>query len=115
MKIVNLTPHTVTIFIDEDRTVHIPPSGTVARCLTQRSNWGELSTEEHGSIPIAELSYGEAVLPSEDPDMIYVVSILVAQSSERSDLYVIDEEVRNDVGAIIGAKRLARLQQTRPS
>jgi hypothetical protein len=109
MKIVNLTPHTVTLFLDEDRAVHIAPSGTVARCTTQRSNSSELATDDHGSIPVTELSYGEAGLPSEDPAISYIVSILVAQSSNRRDLYVIDEEIRNDQGVIIGAKRLARL------
>lgn len=112
MKIVNLTPHTVTIFVDDDRAVHFAPSGTVARCTTQRSNSSELATEDHGPIPVTELSYGDAALPSEDPDLIYIVSILVAQSSNRSDLYVIDEEIRNDHGVVVGAKRLGKLRQT---
>jgi hypothetical protein len=109
VKIVNLTPHTVTLFVDDDRAVHFAPSGTVARCTTQRSNSSELVTDDHGSIPVTELSYGEAALPLEDPTIVYIVSILVAQSSNRRDLYVIDEEIRNAQGIIIGAKRLARL------
>ena len=112
MRIVNLTPHTVTIFVDEDRVVHFAPSGTVARCTTQRSNSSELLTEDHGTIPITELSYGDASLPVQHPDVIYIVSILVAQGSNRSDLYVIDEEIRNDQGVIVGAKRLGKLRHT---
>lgn len=110
MKIVNVTPHTVTIFVDDDRTVHIAPSGTVARCVTNRSLPGELLDDDHGWIPTTELCYGEATLPEEMPGVIYIVSILVAQASDRKDLYVIDEEVRNSDGVIIGARRLARLQ-----
>lgn len=69
--------------------------------------------EEQGPIPIAELSYGEVALPDPHPDVAYIVSILVAQAaSNRDDLYVVDEEIRNDQGAIVGAKRIAKLRRS---
>ncbi len=36
MTLVNLTPHTLNIVLDESTTIALAPSGTVARCAVAR-------------------------------------------------------------------------------
>ena len=111
-KIVNLTPHEVTIYLPSGEVKRIPPSGVVARVKTFREEAGTLE-----GIPLVTVRYGEVEgLPKEpEPDTYYIVSVLVAQAlvsdpKWRGKLLVPDTSpqgaVRDKDGRIIGVKAL---------
>ena len=111
-KIVNLTPHEVTIYLPSGEVKRIPPSGVVARVQTFREEVGELN-----GIPLVTVRYGEVEgLPSSpEPDTYYIVSVLVAQALQgkpewHGKLLVPDTSpqgaVRDKDGRIIGVKAL---------
>jgi hypothetical protein len=112
MKLVNLTPHPVTL-ITKGGPVEVPPSGTVARAKETRELVGPLGDEDL-AIPLYRISYGEPEgLPEIEQDTFYVVSSLAAQSikshlphiAER--FVVVTDPVRDENGRIIGARALA--------
>ena len=111
-KIVNLTPHEITIHLPDGSVVKIPPSGRVARVATIRKPTGELE-----GIPLVTVEYGKVEgLPAEpEPDTYYIVSVLVAQALAsdpkwHGKLLVPDTSpqgaVRDKDGKIIGVKAL---------
>ena len=104
MKIVNLTPHNVNI-INEDGSIRtIKASGTVARC-TQSTQ----VVDTIDNIPITTTNFGDVVdLPLPQADTMFIVSRLVLTAcSDRDDLLVPNDFVRDDNGNIIGCKSLA--------
>lgn len=116
MKIVNLTPHALNLVVG-DRTVTIPPSGTVARVNVTRTVVDTVSVDGV-EIPINETVYGEVVglpdpavlnIPELQPDTVYIVSALVAQAAKRPDVLIPDDLVRDEAGRVIGARALARV------
>jgi len=116
-RIVNLTPHTITILSQDGETLaQIPPSGTVARVSMGREHVGSLSYQG-AEIPLVRPSYGEVEgLPElPEPDTLYVVSVLVAQAladdpTWRGRLLVPDtgpgSVVRDADGRIVGVRYL---------
>lgn len=113
MKLVNLTPHTVTLIV-EGGPVEVPPSGFVVRAKETKELVGVL-VDRGVSIPLYRISYGEPEgLPEIDQDTYYVVSSLAAQAikahlppniAER--FVVVTDPVRDENGRIIGARGLA--------
>jgi hypothetical protein len=63
------------------------------------------------SVPVNQTRFGEVFgLPEPQPDTIYVVSALVAQAvPDRSDVFVVDDTVRDEQGRIIGCRALAHV------
>jgi hypothetical protein len=104
MRIVNLTPHPVTLL-----GVEIPPSGTIARVaeeieVVRYIDW------EGKKLPVIRKRLGEVQgLPPPQPDTVYIVSLLVAQAAMRADVLAIGESVRDAKGNIVGAVSLATL------
>jgi len=107
VKIVNLTPHEVTVKTDGGEIV-IPPSGQVARCAEKRSPAPALETEM-GSIPVSRASYGAVEgLPDPQPGVVYIVSALVlAAVPERRDVFAPGPAIRDEEGRIIGCDGLS--------
>jgi hypothetical protein len=91
-------------------TVTIPPSGQVARCAVNRVQVDTV-TVNGVSVPVNKTQFGTVSdLPDPQPDTIYVVSALVAQAvSNRPDVFMVDDAVRDDQGRIIGARALAHV------
>ena len=112
LQIVNLTPHTISLMPagPTGPVVTIPPSGRVARCATSRVQVDTV-TVDGISVPVNQTRFGEVDnLPEPQPDTIYIVSALTAQAvPERSDVFVVDDAVRDDQGRIIGARALAHV------
>ena len=112
MRIVNLTPHPLNLMPEgpDGPTVTIPPSGQVARCAVDRVL---VDTVAVGGITVQvnQTRFGEVSgLPDPQPDTIFVVSALVAQAvPDRSDVFIVDDAVRDDQGRIIGARALAHV------
>ena len=112
MNIVNLTPHVLNFMPEgpDGPTVTIPPSGQVARCAVDRVQVGTV-TVDGITIPVNCTQFGAVTgLPDPQPDTIFVVSALVAQAvPDRSDVFIVDDAVRDDQGRIIGARALAHV------
>ena len=102
---VNLTPHEVN-FITDAETISIPASGNLARVTTKTVVVGEL-----GGIPITATEFGEVEgLPAPIPGTAYIVSSIVASRvSERNDVYIPNESIRDENGRIIGCRSLGRI------
>lgn len=110
MEIRNLTPHAITLMPEFDQQVPIAPSGFVARCSVTRTSYRTIDDLDLGQLPLATITYGEDNLPPPIDGVMLIVSIVVALASRRSDLLVVDDEVRDQDGRIIGARRLAQLR-----
>ena len=112
MQIINLTPHELNLMPagPTGPVVTIPPSGQVARCATYRVQ-ADTVTVDGISVPVNQTRFGEVDnLPEPQPDTIYIVSALTAQAvPERSDVFVVDDAVRDEQGRIIGCRALAHV------
>lgn len=109
IKIVNLTPHTITFFANRDGSlvaVKTIPSSGVARAEQTREPMGDID-----GIPVARTAYGKVTgLPDSQDGTIYIVSVLTAQAArDRKDLYIVDDLVRDNSGQIMGCKALAQI------
>jgi len=109
MKIINLTPHAVTIYRDGQPVRTIEPSGTVARVTSISEHIGEVD-----GIPVYQHGFGAVEnMPEPVSDTIYLVSMVVGQAlagSGRTDIYGPDTSpagaVRDAEGRIIGTRGL---------
>ena len=101
--IVNLTPHTLNIFVSDSDSIEVPPSGTVARCSIQSKDCGE-----HDGIPLTTTQMGEVVdLPDPIEGTLYVVSMVVRQAvPERTDIASPGTLVRDETGKPKGCQGL---------
>lgn len=115
MKIINLTPHDVVFGetpddIKNKKCAVVPASGTVARAKTSREQINTFDIDGH-SVPVNQTKFGEVEnLPEPQKDTIYIVSAIVANAvPERSDLFIVDDAIRDESGRIIGARAIARV------
>lgn len=107
MTIINLTPHAITFLRDDNSVLAIvEPSGTIARASQTRE-----AVDSVNGIVINQCSYGSVTgLPDPQPETIYLVSALTAQACpERSDVYIVDDAVRDENGRIIGCRAIAHI------
>lgn len=106
-KIINCTPHAIN-FLREDGIVlaTVEPSGTIARAAQTRERVSEVN-----GIVVNQCSYGAVTgLPDPQPETIYLVSALTAQACRnRSDVFIVDDAVRNESGQIIGCRAIAHI------
>lgn len=120
MKLVNLTPHRITIVAPADwpllgsntDPIVVDPSGMVARCAETREIIASLATGHGGfDIPVYRATFGAVQnLPDPQPDTAYIVSMRLAQAvPDRTDVFFPGEAVRDDKGNIIGCIGLSRL------
>lgn len=103
IKIVNLTPHAVTVFSGGKQLV-FPPVATPARVEMTRQPAGQVN-----SIPVVRVLVGEVVnLPEPDEGTMFVVSRVVAEACpSRHDLLVTDGAVRDQQGSVVGCTGFA--------
>ena len=107
MKIINLTPHSITI-----GDVTIPGTKTPARCDTVTEPFDLPGCP----VPVVRQSFGDVHgLPDPAPGTIYIVSMPVAQAVGRSrdDVFIPGEQIRDETGRIIGCRSIARLAEAR--
>lgn len=63
-------------------------------------------------VPYKVKSYGNIVdLPEPQKDTLYLVSLVTALASDRQDLLVVSDEVRDEAGRIIGCLSLAFIKR----
>ena len=104
--IINLTPHDVIVVDDNGNTVKVfPKSKSPARCSVNREVIGDVD-----GYPLYKSVFGAVEnLPAPERGTYYVVSRLVAEATERDDLLVPDDTVRDEAGHIIGCRGFSRL------
>lgn len=101
MKIINVTPHTITLCGTEIKSTGL------ARCESVVEKIGEVD-----GIKINRRSFGVVTgLPEPKGDTIYIVSQIVAQAVKglRNDCFIVDETIRNEQGQIVGCNALAQI------
>ncbi len=116
MKIINLTPHIVSIVSPacaefDPRTksyklvgelkilkTYEPEGSAIPRCSMREEEIGVID-----NVPVVKNTYGEVTdLPPEEEDTYYIVSALVANAAKRSDLLIPSRMVRDTEGKILG-------------
>jgi hypothetical protein len=113
MKLVNLTPHPITIKVDGKELV-IQPTKPSARVSTVE-NLVDPIHYEGIEIPVIESGYGNIVdLPPQQEGVVYITSLIVAQRAVllgRLDVLAPDTgptAVRDEQGKILAVTRLVR-------
>ena len=100
--IVNMTPHDVTVYGNDNRAIFIyKASGKLIRLSQKNEKVGDIN-----GIPTIMVIFGEPEgLPEYDPDTIYIVSAFVKSAlPDRTDLVVPSDPVRDPDGRIIGCR-----------
>lgn len=109
MKILNYTPHNITVFdTDGDPLATYKPSG-LARAKQSYVIVGEVEVEPE-SVPLKRITFGkvEGLPESCEPDTYFIVSAITAQAARATNhslanrLLVVADPVRNAEGQIIG-------------
>lgn len=111
MRIINLTPHPVTLVTASGDEVVVPPQETPVRIPTTATPAGDVN-----GIPVVTERLGDAdsVLPEPQPGTVYVVARPVAErAGHRSDLLVPTRVERVD-GRPVRARALARVMAASP-
>lgn len=108
MKIINLTPHVITVF-NGDNTVEFPSKG-IARAEQEL-----VQTDSINGIPLFQITFGAPVdLPEPQEGTFYVVSAITAQAAQKvgritSDLLLPAKLVRDESGRIVGCEGFSTL------
>lgn len=110
MKIINLTPHQVSVLVGEEMKT-FEPSGMIARVSTNCKVVGYVD-----GIEIVAQTYGDIQgLPEPQEGTLYLVSLLVRQAAQaqgRTDVISPDTSpesaIRDVEGRIVGVRRFAR-------
>ena len=100
--IVNMTPHDVVMYGNDNRAFRtFPASGKLIRLSQRNETVGDID-----GIPTIKVVFGEPEgLPEYDPDIVYIVSAFVKSAlPDRTDLVVPSDPVRDPDGRIIGCR-----------
>lgn len=114
VKIVNLTPHAITVLKNGEEIAVYDASGCIARCESDTVTVGEIA-----GIPLTETRFGELYLidgervkhelPEQQDGTFYIVSALVARAAGREDFVIVNDTVRDNDGRIIGCQSFAHV------
>ena len=114
VKIINLTPHAITVLRNGEEIAVYEASGSIARCESKTVVVGEIA-----GIPLTETRFGKLYLIDRDrvkhelPEMqngtFYIVSALVARAAQREDFVIVNDTVRDDSGRIVGCQSFAHV------
>ena len=103
MKLINLTPHAITVVVGE-KSLTIPPEPTPARCNTWLEEADRIDVDGM-LVTVYKYTFGEVTgLPPKQKGVRYIVSRIVAEKSGRDDLLVPEFSIRDKEGRIIGCK-----------
>jgi hypothetical protein len=106
MTFINCTPHPITLIGSDNEVLFTLPKGQVVPRLSQSTKQVDVVQ----GVSITETQFGETQeLPAPVEGMLLIVSrLILAANSNRADLVVPNELVRDSDGNIIGCKSLAR-------
>lgn len=104
VKVINLTPHTVDIFVGDTKVKSFPPESDPVRIETEDTYAGHVN-----DVPVVVQEVGDISIPPPVEGALYLVSSFVLEKSERLDLISPDTRpgsvVRNEEGRIEGVRR----------
>ncbi|MFT3861385.1 hypothetical protein [Micropruina sp.] len=107
MKVINLTPHPVTVDPGAPDAITFPPTGVLARIREVQGKpfW---VTVDGIRVPVQPISYADDIegLPSPTDGVLYLVSRVTAAATDRPDLVFPQDELRDENGQIIGCRAL---------
>lgn len=103
MKIINCTPHPITVHNSDGTTLNLNPSGIIPRVQVNRT-----FLQKAGGADVYRPDFGQLTgLPDRKTDTFFVVSSLLAASApDRDDLLTPGNPIRDDQGRVIGCKGL---------
>lgn len=104
MKILNYTPHVVTLYSGGE-VIQYP---VIGKARVEETS--EVMEVEGIPCELSKKAYGDVVgLPDSDGETIYIVSIVVLQSSDRNDIMAPDtgpsSGIRDKEGNLVAVKR----------
>lgn len=123
-KIINLTPHEVTLYADKDcmevtkgnyTTLVLKEGAKPIKVLASEGVARATSTKQLmytiDNIPVYSTVYGEVEgLPEPRSNTYYLVSALTAQAvKNRHDILIVDGAVRDNEGKIVGCTAFGRI------
>lgn len=114
MRLINLTPHPLTIWSGEAIVINQRPDGPMARCAETRTAADAVTVDGH-ELPVSVVGFGEVTgLPAPQDGVLYVVSRATAEAvPDRADVVYPDGQVRDEQGRIVGCRGLARVMVPR--
>jgi len=110
MKVVNLTPHEVKVFDDNDVVIKTYSSAGLARASQVNT-----PVDNVDGVLVVSTSYGEVTgLPEPTEGTVFIVSFITVNAARAhgrttDDLLVTSSPVRNDRGQVIGCRAFARV------
>lgn len=110
--LVNLTEHSVMIRLGSEVTVHIPPSGRVARCYAEPDRVLHTVQVDGHHVPVVlnHITSRVSGLPEPEDGVLFVVSRLVAMAApQRRDVVFPHRPVRDDAGRTAACRVLAQV------
>jgi hypothetical protein len=108
--LVNLTPHDVVVFGQNNEQVAvIPATGNEARVGVSSVQVGTVSLNDE-IVSIVKSTFGEVLgLPERQDGTFYIVSrMVISACPDREDLIVPDDLVRDEDGRVVGCRRFSR-------
>ena len=114
VKIVNLTPHAITVLKNGEEISVYKASGCIARCESDTAVVGEiagipLTKTEFGELYLVDIERVKHELPEQQDGTFYIVSALVARAAGREDFVIVNDTVRDNDGRIIGCQSFAHV------
>jgi len=109
MRLVNLTPHTVTFVGADGATVTIPNSGIARVAMAPDQQIGVIQVDGM-EVPLMQTSMGTNVtgLPSPQEGTLFIVSRQVIDACPNRDDLVMPHQTIREAGIVIGCRALAR-------
>ena len=106
MKLINLTPHTLTLH-GVGGAITVAPSGAIARLAVTRVELTPVLVDGV-VLPVNRPTIGavSGLPPESDGGVLYIVSAMVAEAVRRRDVASPGELVRDGAGVVTGAKGL---------
>lgn len=103
-KLVNLTPHPITILLNggQDKII-LPPSPNAARIGSDTGSLPPLVVEDGYHVPLTvHKNLHISNLPDPENGVIYVAPLIVAQAAKRADVMSPDRLIRDANGQPMG-------------
>lgn len=105
-RIINLTPHNVNIYKNDEIFIRIAPEDVPARV-----SFKNVTVDDLDGIPVSKIVYSDikGLWPQRE-DTIYIVSRMVAdRCPDRQDLFVPNDFVKDEYGNTIGCRSLTKI------
>lgn len=105
---INLTPHTINVQIGNE-IISFPPSGTVARVLTNETVISDYFVGNHPGIPVVSRTFGNVEGIPDNNSPILVSAMVLDAVKSRPNTFAPDTgktAIRDEKGFIVAVTRL---------